>query len=133
MPKFLVGEAFIVSLISGIEKIYASEGYVTFFDFLSTVSFLTVPKKFVGKQFCVPEKFWYRKLLGTRDGAKITISRRKIFCLTVPKIFVGESFSVSFILAIKKFWTGGGREYRDFRRSFCLTVPNFFIGEHFGL
>ena len=31
MPKNIVGETFSVSLISGIEKIYASEGYVTIF------------------------------------------------------------------------------------------------------
>ena len=33
--KFRRGESFSVSLISGIEKFYASEGYVTIFDFLS--------------------------------------------------------------------------------------------------
>ena len=33
--KFRRGESFSVSLISGIEKLYASEGYVTIFDFLS--------------------------------------------------------------------------------------------------
>ena len=37
VPKFLVGYPFRVSLISGIEKFYASEGYVTNFcrNFLS--------------------------------------------------------------------------------------------------
>ena len=37
VPKNFVGEPFSVSLISGIEKFYASEGYVTFFcrNFLS--------------------------------------------------------------------------------------------------
>ena len=37
VPKKFVGEPFSVSLISGIEKFYASEGYVTFFcqNFLS--------------------------------------------------------------------------------------------------
>ena len=37
VPKNFVGEPFSVSLISGIEKIYASEGYVTIFcrNFLS--------------------------------------------------------------------------------------------------
>ena len=42
------GESFSVSLISGIEKFYASEGYVTIFDFLSNFFCLTVPKIFVG-------------------------------------------------------------------------------------
>ena len=31
LPKIFVGEPFSVSLISGIEKFYASEGYVTIF------------------------------------------------------------------------------------------------------
>ena len=31
VPKKFVGEPFSVSLISGIEKLYASEGYVTIF------------------------------------------------------------------------------------------------------
>ena len=37
VPKNLVGEPFSVSIISGIEKFYASEGYVTIFcgNFLS--------------------------------------------------------------------------------------------------
>ena len=32
VPKIFVGELFSVSLISGIEKFYASEGYVTIFS-----------------------------------------------------------------------------------------------------
>ena len=35
VPKNLVRESFCVSLISGMEKNFASEGYVTIFDFLS--------------------------------------------------------------------------------------------------
>ena len=46
------GESFSVSLISGIEKFYASEGYVTIFDFLSKLLCLTVPKNFKGEHFC---------------------------------------------------------------------------------
>ena len=38
LPKILVREPFSVSLISGIEKRFASEGYVTIFDFLSKFS-----------------------------------------------------------------------------------------------
>ena len=43
LPKNFVGEYFSVSLISGIEKFYASEGYVTISDFLSNFFCLTVP------------------------------------------------------------------------------------------
>ena len=42
------GESFSASLISGIGNIYASEGYVTIFDFLSKFFCLTVPKNLVG-------------------------------------------------------------------------------------
>ena len=51
-PKNFVGEPFSVSLISGIEKFYASECYVTIFDFLSNFFGLTVPKKVAGEPFC---------------------------------------------------------------------------------
>ena len=52
VPKNFVGEPFRVSLISGIEKFYASEGYVTILDFLSKFFCLTVPKIFAGEPFC---------------------------------------------------------------------------------
>ena len=50
--NFRRGESFCVSLISGIEKFYASEGYFTIFDFLSKFFCLTVPKNLVGEPFC---------------------------------------------------------------------------------
>ena len=37
------------------------------------------------------ENFWYRKMLGIREGAGITILS-KLFCLTVPNHFVDEPF-----------------------------------------
>ena len=51
--NFRRGESFGVSLISGIEKFYASDGYVTIFDFLSKYFCLTEPKNFVGEPFRV--------------------------------------------------------------------------------
>ena len=47
-----VGKPFIVSLLLGMEKFFASEGYVTIFDFLSKFFCLTVPKNFIGEPFC---------------------------------------------------------------------------------
>ena len=49
VPKKIVGEPFRVSLISVIEKFYASEDYVTIFcrNFC-----LTMPKNFEGEPFC---------------------------------------------------------------------------------
>ena len=49
VPKNFVGEPFNVSLISGIEKFYASEGYVTSFR---RKFFVSVPKHFVEEPFC---------------------------------------------------------------------------------
>ena len=49
VPKNLVGQPSRVSLISGTEKMYASEGYVT----ISVEIFcFTVSKNFVGEPFC---------------------------------------------------------------------------------
>ena len=50
--NFCRGESFSVSLISGIEKLYTSEGYVTIFDFLSNFFCLPGPKNLVGEPFC---------------------------------------------------------------------------------
>ena len=63
VPKNFSGEPFRVSLISGIEKFYASEVYFRIFDFLSTFFCLTVPKIFEGEPFRVSlisgiEKFY---------------------------------------------------------------------------
>ena len=55
VPKKFVGEPFSVSLISGIEKVYASDGYVTIFR----RSFChAVPKNLAGEPFsAVFQKF----------------------------------------------------------------------------
>ena len=52
VPKTLVREPFKVSLISVMEKVFGSEGYVTIFNFLTKFLCLTVAKKFVGEPFC---------------------------------------------------------------------------------
>ena len=42
VPKNFVGEPFRVSLISGIEKLYASEGYATVFSIFDRSSFVSL-------------------------------------------------------------------------------------------
>ena len=59
---FRRGESFSVSLVSGIQKFYASEGYVTIFDFLSKFFCLTVPKNFVSEPFCAV----FQKISGSK-------------------------------------------------------------------
>ena len=51
VPKEFVREPFRVSLVSGMEKLFASEGCVMIFDSLSQFFCLTVPKNFVGEPF----------------------------------------------------------------------------------
>ena len=72
MPKSFVAEHFSVSLISGIEKVYPSEGYVTIFEILSSFLCVTVPKSFVGEPFAVSliagiKKIWMRGWREYRD------------------------------------------------------------------
>ena len=73
VAKIFLGEPFIVSLFLDIEKLYASEVYVTIFR--RFFFRLTVPKKFVGELFCASQKFlvpkkklWIR-VGGGRKGA----------------------------------------------------------------
>ena len=40
---------------------------------------VTVPKNFVDEPFCVSENFWYRKMLGIRKRAGITIFCQNCF------------------------------------------------------
>ena len=89
-------------------KFFASEGYVTTFDFLSKLLCLTVPRNFVGRAFSVSllsgaEKVWIR------EGGVSRVSV-EIFFLTVPKNFVGEPFCAVFqkISVVKKWMREGG-------------------------
>ena len=90
VPKNLVGEHFSVSLISGIGKFYASEGYVTFLDFLSKFFCLTVPKKFRGgESFSVSLISGIGNIYASEGYVTIFDFLSKFFCLTVPKNLVG--------------------------------------------
>ena len=78
VPKDFLREPFRVSLISGMENFFASEGYVTILDFLSKFYCLTVPRNFVGKPLSVSllsgaKEVWINEGVGSI----------KIFC---PKI-----------------------------------------------
>ena len=81
MPKNLVPEPFSVSLNSGMEQIFASEGDVTIFDFLSKCFCLTVPRNFIGRPFSAPllsgaEKVWIREKGEYQDfGRKLFVSQ----------------------------------------------------------
>ena len=74
--NFRKGESFSVSLILGIEKFYASEGYVTIFDFLSNF-FVSHCQKISWYPFKVLENMGYRKILCIIGG--ITSFRQRFF------------------------------------------------------
>ena len=127
VPKIFVREPFRVSLISGIEKIYVSEGYVTIFDFLSKIFCLTVPKNFVRDSYSFWENFWFRKVLWMKRG----VSRFSVenFSSHIAEKFRGHPFNVSeklgyrnilCILCEKKFA----------REPFCVS-ENFWQGKIF--
>ena len=90
MPKNFVGEPFSVSLISGIGKFYASEGYVTIFDFLSNFLCLTVPKNFRGVESLSVSLFsGIGNIYASEGYVTLFDFLSKFFCLTVPKNLVG--------------------------------------------
>ena len=96
MPKNFVGESFSVSLISGIENFYASEGYVTIFDFLSKFFCLTVTKNFVGESFSDSLISRIENFYAAEGYATTFDFLSNFFCLTVPKNFEGELFCAVF-------------------------------------
>ena len=106
-PKNFIDEPFSVSLISGIEKLYASEGHVTIFPRKFFVSQCRKsPKRnrsvLCFSKFPVAKNFWMRR------GGSIKILRRKFFCVAVPKYFVGEPFIVSLFSVIGKSYASEG-------------------------
>ena len=122
MPKEFVREPFRVSLISGMENLFASEGYVTILDFLSKFFCLAVPKNFVGGPFCAV----FHKIFGSekfmhRSGVEYQDLLSKIICFTLPKNFVGEPFRVSLI-------SGSGKVYEKEGEGVTKsTVENFLF------
>ena len=91
MPKSLVGEPFSVSLISGIEKFYASEGYVTIFR--RNIFCLKKPKRFVEEpsMLCFRKFLVAKKFIDKREG-EVSTFPSKIFCFTAPEHFVEKPF-----------------------------------------
>ena len=112
VPKKFVGETFSVSLISGTERFYASEIYLTI---LCRNFFCLSAQKFRRGTFliCVSEKIWYRKKLWIRGGGgkEEGVSRFSVenFWSHSGKIFRGHPFNVSENLGYRKILciTGG--------------------------
>ena len=130
VPQILIVEPFGVSLISGIEKFYASEGYVTIFDFLSNFFCLTVPKIFIVEPYSVSLNSGTEKVYASeREEGLSRFSVEDLLSHSDEKFHRGKSFSVSLNSGTEKPWIREG-EYRDFPSNiFCITVPKSSIVE----
>ena len=125
----LVFKEFLPTSIPPLISLLYAKGYN---DFHLKNFFLTVPKKFVQEPFCVSEKFWYRKMLGIKEGR---VSR---FSVKTVLFHSAEKFRTGTLLSSRKFLVstnnrdkrGGG--YHDFpSKLFCLTVLKNFVEEPF--
>ena len=102
MPKNFVGEPSSVSLISGIERFYASESYVTIL--CRNFFCLRVPKNFV------EEPFWSvfqkmsgsKKVYGKEGGGGVSSFSVEFFLSHSAENFLGEPSSVSLISGVGK-------------------------------
>ena len=103
-----------------ISVLYAKE----YHDFPLKNLCLTVPKNSAEEPFCVSENFWYRKMLGIREGAGITIFLQNCF---IPSVLCFRKLPLA-----KKFMDKREGEVSRFPlKIFCLTVPKKFVGEPF--
>ena len=105
-----------MSLISGIEKFYASEGYVTSLRrifFVSLCRKISPGNPLVCHNFRVSNYFMLKRVMSRYFV--------EFFCLTVPKKFVGEPYRVSLISGIEKFYASEGY-VTIFRRNFFVSL-----------
>ena len=122
IAKKIRGEPFTVSLISGIEKCYACEGYVTYFfrNFLSrTIEKLRRGTLLCFTKFLVSKRFMEKR--GGEEGGSITIFRQ-FFLVSLPKKSLGKPFFVLLISGIEKCYACEG----------CITTfcREFFVSEY---
>ena len=87
MPKNFLGEPFSVSLISGIENFYASEGYVTIFRRIFFVSQYRKTMQRNPSVLCFGKFPVANKFMNKKGGIKIF--RRKFFVSQCRKISKG--------------------------------------------
>ena len=120
-----------MSLTSCIEKIHASEGYITSFYRKFFVSQYGKTSWGNPSVLCF-RKFPVAKFIDKRGGGGYQHFPSKIFCLTVLKNFVEEPFCVSQVFWYRKMLGIRGGGHHDFpSKMFCLTVPNHFVEEPF--
>ena len=130
LPKQFVGELFTLSLVSGIENVHASEGYVTIFRgiFLSQS---TEPFRRVTFQCCVSEISGGEKNYGKEGEGGVSIFSVEHFLSQSAEKFRRGTFSLSFFSGIEKIYASEGfvtifhrfffvSQYRNTRRGTLL-------------
>ena len=113
---YLVFKEFLQTSIPPLISVLYAKGY---HDFPLENFCLTVPKNFVEEPICVSEIFWYRKILGKREGAGITIFCQNCFVSQYRIISLRNLSVLCFrkILVAKKFVDKGSVRF----------VPSFFF------
>ena len=133
VPKIFVGEPFSVSIISGIEKIYASEGYVTIF---CRKIFVSQYRNISQRSFlcCVSENVRQRKSFRIRRRWKYQDFPSKLFSShSVEKCRRGflQSFTnFGYGESLEEKVRGGGYQDSPLEVS-CLTVTEIYVGQPF--
>ena len=131
VPKKIVGEPFRVSLISGFEKFYASEGYVTIFGRKIFVSqrrkiLQGNPSVLCFGKFPVANNFLNKK------GGVSKFSVDNFLSQSAEKFRRGTLWCVITFGYRKFLWIRGRGKYQDSPSKIsCLTVPIKFVGEPF--
>ena len=97
--------------------------------FQSDVFSLSLPKKFVEKPFCVLETFWYRKMLGIREGRVSRFSVQTVLSHSTKKLrrrtlLCFRKIEFRKLLRIRR------RYHYSLLINFCPTESKIFVGEH---
>ena len=121
--KFPVAKKFMDKRRSGVSRFSVEKGFASQYRTFRRGTFLC----------CVSENFWYRKWLGIREGAVVTIFCEICFVSQYRKTSYGKHSVLNKISIVEKFMdkkVGGGGEYHNFRsKIFCLAVPKSFTEE----
>ena len=114
--SILVFKEFLQTSIWPLTSVLYAKGY---HDFPLKNFCLTVPKNFVEELFCVSENLWYRKMLGIREGAGITIFRQNCLFHSTEKLRRGDLWRFRKFLVSKNFMLQ--RVVTIFRRKFFVS------------
>ena len=130
VPKNLIGEPFSVSLNSGIEKLYASEGYVTIFRRKNFVSqYQNISKR--NRSVLCFSKFPVAKLFWIRRGGGVSRFSVEFFLCRNAKKFHRLTFKCVINFGFRKILRFRGLCHDFPSKKFCLTVPKHFEEEPF--